>query len=248
MKILFLGGKNVGCGCLEYLLERKKDLVGIIVNPSDIDRDRWYKSAAEIGFRNSIPVFSLKNINSRESVSFIKQLSPDIIFVVYYDQLLKSDIINIPPMGCINLHLALAEEYRGCYPTTWAIIKGEKRTGVTLHYIDQGIDSGDIIAQREVPISEDDTGRTLYEKCSSAGIELFRNQMPLILSGKSSRRKQIATVDTKYFKREFPSREIDFSKSGKEIYDHIRALLFDPFPPPFFTIGGKKYTIEQETE
>ncbi len=249
MKVLFMGGKNVGCGCLKYLIERQTEqVVGIIVNPSDIAKDRWYESATDLGFQNNIPVYSVKNINSPTGVSIVRKLSPYIIVVVYYDQILKKEIINIPSMGCINLHMALAEEYRGCYPTTWAIINGEKRMGVTLHYIDEGVDTGDIIAQKEVPITNEDTGESLYEKSTKACIELFREQFPLIVSGKASKKKQITTVKTKYYRREFPSRELDFSKPGKEIFNHIRALLFEPFPPPFFYIGNKKMIIKQDKD
>jgi methionyl-tRNA formyltransferase len=249
MRIVFMGGKNIGCGCLKYLIEREEDrVVGIIVNPSDTAKDRWYESATELGIANNIPVYLFENINSPESVSLVRELSPDIIVVVYYDQILKKDIIHIPPKGCINLHMALAEEYRGCYPTTWAIINGEKRTGVTLHYIDEGIDSGDIIAQREVTITDGDTGKSLYKRCTKTGLELFREQFPLISSGKAARRKQATTAKTKYYKREFPSRELDFSRPGREIFNHIRALLFEPFPPPFFRIGNRRFIIKEEKD
>ena len=181
-------------------------------------------------------------------MSLVKGLSPDIIFVVYYDQILKSEIINIPPMGCINLHTALSEEYRGCYPATWAILNREKRVGVTIHHINEGIDTGDIIAQKEVFVADEDTGKTLYDKCTKAGVELFSEQFPLIMSGKAARRKQITTAKTKHYKRMFPTQEIDFSKSGDEIFVHIRAHLFEPFPPPFFCIGDKKFIVKEEND
>ena len=248
MKILFMGGKNIGYGCLKLLIASKVDIVGIIVNPSDTDAARWYESTAELGLHHNLPVFMIEDINSEKGVAYIKELAPDLIIVVYYDKILKKRIIDIPRKGCINLHMALAEEYRGCFPTTWAIMNGEQRCGVTLHYVDEGIDSGDIIEQKEIIIDEGDTGRGLYEKCTRAGIELFREELPRILSDTVKRRKQVTTEKTKYYKRNFPNREIDFSKSGREIYNRIRALIFDPFPPPFFYIGETKYVIKQETD
>lgn len=248
MKVLFLGGKNIGCGCLKLLIEAKADIVGIMLNPSDIDKERWYASAAELGLIHNIPVFMLQDINSEEGVACVKRLAPDLIIVVYYDKILKKQIIEIPRKGCINLHMALAEKYRGCYPTTWALINGEKQTGVTLHYIDEGIDSGDIVAQKEITIEESDTGLILYNKCTQAGIQLFAEHLPLILTDKMSRRKQVATAETRYYKRDFPSRKIEFTKSGREIYNNLRALIFDPFPPPFFYIGAKKYIIKEEKD
>lgn len=249
MRVLFMGGKNIGCACLDYLVERKTNLVGIIVNTdTDVEANRWYRSATETGLRQNIPVFSPRNINSTEGVRLVKSLKPELIVVAYYDQILKNGILSIPKLGSINLHMALAEEYRGCYPTTWAIINGETRVGVTIHYVDEGIDSGDIIAQKELEIKNEYTGRDLYVLCSKAGTELFRETFPLIEAGEAPRRKQKSTANTKYYKREFPSREVDFTKSGKEIHNFIRALIFEPFPSPYIKIGERKFIFKEVKE
>jgi methionyl-tRNA formyltransferase len=142
--------------------------------------------------------------------------------------------------------MALAEEYRGCFPTTWAILNGEKRAGVTLHYIDQGVDSGDIIAQTTVPMTEETTGKSLYDNCTVAGLQLFKTYFPLVEQGTAPRRPQIKTDNTKNYPRVFPSQEIDFSKSGEEILRHIRANIFPPYPSAYFYIGGRKYIIQEE--
>ena len=249
MRILFIGGKDVGCACLEWLIEEDFEIAAVIINPNDMEVGRYFRSATEIAQPRGIPTFCPKSVNSPESVERIRNLKPDIIVVVYYDQILKRDLIAIPALGCINLHLALAEEYRGCYPTTWAIINGEKRTGVTLHYIDEGIDSGDIIAQKTVPIKDSDTGLDLYRRCTQAGVELFKKTFPLIVGGKASRTPQKTTSKTRYCARNlFPSHEVDFNKSGKELYDYIRALTFPPFPPPYFRIGKRKMVIVEEQQ
>lgn len=246
MRILFLGGKNVGHGCLQAILDRGTDeVVGLFANPGDEDPARWFRSASELARAHGIPVFAPAKANSPENERLIRELRPDIAFVVYYDQILKPNLIGIPPRGCFNLHLALAESYRGCYPTTWALINGETETGVTLHAIDKGIDSGDIVAQAKVAISPDDTGRSLYDKCTEAGIALFREWYPRIVAGNFQARPQVATPRTRYYKRGFPSRKIDFGRTGGEIRDHARALLFEPFPPPYFEIGGVRYEIRR---
>ena len=244
MKILFMGGKRVGCGCLEYIIQTGHEVVGVVVNPGDTAADRWYPSAAELALKHAIPVFQWKRVNHPDVVKILQRLALDMIVVVYYDQILKREIIQIPRLGCINLHLALAEEYRGCYPTTWAIINGETRTGVTIHYIDESIDGGDILAQKEVPIDDDETGLSLYEKCTDAGIALFGEVFLDILDQKIKPRSQDGTRG-RYYKRVFPDRKIDFTKSGPEIYRFIRALLFEPFDPPFFCVGNQKYEIRK---
>jgi methionyl-tRNA formyltransferase len=248
MRIVFAGGKDVGCGCLEYLLEYPDvDVVAVIVNSDgDMAAKRWYRSAAELALRHDVPVFAPHSINEPKMITRLQGMAPDLIVVVYYDCILKGDVIGIPKRGCINLHLALAEEYRGCYPTTWALINGEIRTGVTLHYIDEGIDTGDIIAQKAVEILPDDTGKSLYYKCTRAGIELFREAVPSVLEGTIPRVRQITTERSRYYKREFPSQCIEFTKSGEEVYNHIRAVYFPPFPLPYFYIGRKKMVIAEE--
>ena len=248
-KILFAGGKDIGCGCLEQLLQYSKvEVVAVLINQgSDTAPDRWYESAAEIALKNDILVYAPKNINDSATVKLIKALEPELIVAVYYDQILKSEVLEIPFMGCINLHFGLSEEYRGCYPTTWAIINGETKTGITIHYINEGIDAGDIISQQHIDIMPNDTGKSLYYKCTAAGIQLFNNTFPEILKGTAPRRVQVTTTKTKYYKREFPSQQIDFSKSEKEIFDHIRAIYFPPFPLPYFYIGKKKMVIVEET-
>ncbi len=201
MRVLFAGGKNIGCGCLDYLLGSSGvEVVGVVVNRnSDAKSDRWYRSASEIAFEHGVPVYSPKSINSKKFVEFLKTLSLDLIVVVYYDGILKKEVISIPENGCINIHMALAENYRGCYPTTWAIMNGECRTGVTLHYINEGIDSGDIIADIVVSIDDDDTGKSLYYKCTDAGIRLFKETFPSILNGTNRRRPQLKNINTLYY-------------------------------------------------
>jgi len=234
-----MGGKNIGYGCLEYLLNcNYYNIIGAIINSEDVD-GQWFRSVSVLCKKKKIPVYCWKKL--AEGLEVIQKLNPDLIVVTYFDQILKKDIIEIPRLGCINLHMALAEDYRGCYPTTWALINGEIKAGVTLHYIDEGIDSGDIIAQKEVEITADDTGKTLYNKCTLAGITLFKEVIPLFLKNKVPRRKQ--ETGKRYYKREFPSLEIDLSKSVDEIKNLVRALTFKPFPPPYFWIGNRKMII-----
>ena len=244
MKILFMGGKRIGHDCLRYLVVSGHELVSVVVNPGDTTANRWYPSTCELALRHGIPVFEWANINSPDALRSFRTLAPDIIVVVYFDQILKRQILNIPSKGAINLHLALAEEYRGCYPTTWVLLNDEKRTGVTLHYIDESIDGGDIIAECEVTIENSDTNRSLYEKCTDVGICLFSSTFPAIAQGIAQARPQDKTKGV-YHKRVFPSQEIDFNKSGREIYNHIRAMIFEPFPPPYFYISGQKYEIKK---
>lgn len=242
MKVIFCGGKNIGYNCLKYLIQHSEiEVILIIPNlDSDILPDRWYPSATELALTYNIPLLGTKNIN--ENIKEIKQVNPDLIFSVYFDQIFKKTIIDIPPKGIINLHFGLPEYYRGCYPTTWAIINGELLTGTTLHYVNEGIDTGDIIAERFIEICENYTGKDLYNICTEVSFELFKNTLPLIINDKCKSRKQINGI-AHHYNREFPSHEI---KLPKDIYNYIRSLIFLPFPSPYFYIGNRKMVILEE--
>ncbi len=238
-KILFMGGKYVGYSCLEYLISNKYSVVGCYVNKEDEAKDRWYNSLTEFCVKNNIPAYYYSDVNSVESEKKIRELSPDIIVVVYYDQILKQHIIDIPRKGCINLHLALSQIHRGCYPTTWSLIRGDTYTGATLHFITKDIDGGPVVAQRKIKIEDDWTGKDLYYKVSDAGIALFKEYFPKLEKIKPYK---VDVSKASYYKKEFPSREI---KLDKKTYNKIRSLLFEPFPPPFIRIGKRIFTITE---
>lgn len=247
VRVLFMGGKAVGCGVLNELIDSPIALVcGAIVNPSDTQEDRWFPSATELAMRSSIPVIAPEDINSDESTLWIRSHRPDIIVIAYFDQILSQPVFGIPPLGTVNLHLALAEKYRGCYPTTWAIINGETVTGVTIHQVTEEVDGGDIFADCKVPIELHDTGLSLYEKCGNAGISLFADVLPKLLTGRLVGRPQRKTPETKYYRREFPSHEVKFEGDAESTLNYIRALHFPPFPAPFIKLGDKKLEIVSE--
>jgi methionyl-tRNA formyltransferase len=244
---VFLGGKNIGYECLKYLLEKGENVVGAFINTYEgKNKETWYNWTLDVALEYHIPVYRYEDINSRESIKVIKNMKPDIIFTIYYDQILEQEVIDIPTRHCINLHFGLSEEYRGCFPTTWVLINGEKETGITLHIIDENIDSGNIIAQEKVSIDDFYTGESLYNELTLSGFELFVEYFDKIKDGNFETRKQMVSKNTKYYNRQFPNKEIDFNKPGEEIYNFIRALIFPPFEYPYFFIGKEKYTIQKE--
>jgi len=237
-KILFMGGKYVGYNCLKFLVEGGFKVMGCFVDPNDRD-DKISKSVKKLCLDNKIPVFIYKDVNAKESENTIKKLSADIIVVIYYDQILKPNIINLPPLGCLNLHLALSQVHRGCYPTTWSLIRGDKYTGATLHYITPRIDGGPVVGQKKLKIDDEWTGKDLYYKLSDVGIDLFKKKFPILNKVKPY---AIDISKSVYYKREFPSHEINLDK---KTYNRIRALIFDPFPKPYIKIGKRKFEITE---
>lgn len=249
MRILFVGGKDIGCGCLKELLKMDSaEVVGVIINRGgDFSKDRWYGSVAEIALTYNIPILKPYSINDDVTYEFTHRLQPDLVTVVYYDQLLKKRFINIPSLACINLHMALAEEYRGCYPTTWALVNDERSVGVTIHHIDEGMDTGDIIAQCRISVEDSDIGRTLYSKCTEAGIQLFAKTIEELMAGTAKRVPQETTEKTKvYHRKDFPSFDLELKENYRSLYNHARALMFEPFPCPYFYIGERKILLIDE--
>ena len=251
-KIVFLGGKQIGYKCLQCLCKEKEiEIVLAISNMSDLydSEDRWYPKIHELAGQHSIPYMATDDINSDKMVAKIHSISPDFMFVVYYDNILSQKIFSQAKEGTINLHLADAEKYRGCYPTTYAIINGETEYGVTLHYIDEGVDSGDIIDKEVFELQKEWTGKDLYRAATEKGYELFKRNIKNIISGNLKRRVQKSPAHISYYKRsQFPSHEITFEGKAGETLNRIRALLFSPFPPPYFYLGDKKFIIVEARE
>ena len=248
-RVVFFGGKTIGCKCLESLcLHSRIDVSLIVSNTSDLydENDRWYPRIYELAKNHKIPYLCTDNPNTEEIISIIKGINSDFIFVVYYDAILKPQLFRLAKEEAINLHLADAERYRGCYPTTYAIINGEKEYGVTLHYVDEGVDTGPIIDKKLFEIKEIWTGKDLYDVATEEGYKLFVRNLDKIIEGKVESRMQKPSGHVKYHKRsQFPSYKISFEGTGKDVYNRIRALLFPPFPSPYFRIGDKIFEITE---
>ncbi|MDP1721680.1 MAG: formyltransferase family protein [Candidatus Gottesmanbacteria bacterium] len=240
-KIVFMGGKHVGYKCLEFLIQNGYQTIGCYINSDDTATNRWYDSLTELCLRQGIPVFYFANVNSVESEKTIRQLAPDVITVVYYDQILHENIIDLPKIGCTNLHLALSQVHRGCYPTTWSLIRGDTHTGATFHFIVPKIDGGPVIAQKKLKIKDYWTGKDLYANVSDVGIKLFKEFFPKLDRIKPH---AIDISKSQYYRKEFPSREVKLNKST---YNYVRSLIFDPFPPPYIKIGNRIFTINEMT-
>jgi len=243
MKILFIGSKNIGYLCLKQLIEWKKDIVAVIARADDPSPGQWYESVSKLAEENNLLLFKTNNVNEPSFVQKIKELKPDLTFTAQFPQIYKEDFIKISPKGCINLHFAPLPRYRGCFPVPWAIINGEKEFGVTIHHIDVKADHGNIIAQKKFPIDINDTGRSLYDKCSRYGLELFKETFPKFEKEIPAGISQDDT-NSLHYKREKPFKGvIDWNKNALEVYNFIRSLYFLPFEAASANFGGKKVNL-----
>lgn len=194
LNILFMGTPDFARESLEAVYNAGHNIIGVVTNP-DKPKGRGMKMIAspvkEFAVEKNIPVYQpLKIRNNEEFINEIKELNPDVICVVAYGKILPKEILDIPKLGCINVHASLLPKYRGAAPIQWAVINGEKQTGITTMYMDIGMDTGDMILKETVDIGEDETTGELWQRLSKIGGKLLVDTLKLIEGGKAPREKQ----------------------------------------------------------
>jgi len=241
---IFIGGKQIGVNCLRQLL-RREIVPGLVIGNADDDsEDTWHESLVKEAEEKELRVVKNKKVKDSEVISKIKEINPEIIFCIGGTQLIPKEVLMTPKLGCLNIHPALLPKYRGRYSTVHAIFNGEKYTGVTAHWMDEGIDSGPIIMQEKIEIEEDDTAKTLYDKFTSVGERLFVEIAEKWINGEKITSVPQDEKEATFYKKELPNNgEIDWSWNGEKIKNFIRAMTFEPFPPASFKIGDKEMVI-----
>lgn len=242
MKILFMGTPDFAKASLEKIYNAGYEIIGVVTNP-DRPKGRGMKLFAspvkEFALEKGITVYQPAKIrNNSEFIEKIKELNPDVICVVAYGKILPKEILDIPSCGCINVHGSLLPKYRGAAPIQWAVINGDKITGVTTMYMDVGMDTGDIILKQEVEIGEDETTGELWEKLATTGGELLIKTLKEIETGTVTRTIQgddfsVAPMIDKQIAK------IDWNeKTAQEIKNLVRGL--NPIMGAYSYIEDKK--------
>jgi len=242
--MVVMGYNNIGCRCLEFLLRRPEEVVAVFTHKDDPRENIYFDSVEEIAKSHGIPCFTPDDVNTAENVRILRELAPDVIFSFYYRQILSKEIIEIPSEGAINLHGSLLPKYRGRAPINWAIINGEAETGLTLHYISEKPDAGDIIAQGRIPIGIDDTALTLFNRMTEEAVKLLDEVLPLIRTRKVKAIPQDESKATTFGRRTAADGLIDWEAPARRVYDLVRAVTH-PFPGAFTRFRGKKLYIWQ---
>lgn len=197
-KIIVFGNQQIAIDCIKILTNtRDVNLLAVVGCERERDSVFRYPSLKKFCHENNIAYHNPKKLDN-QFLELIKNLKPDLCFSIYYRNIFSPDYISIPPMGFINIHPSLLPKYRGSIPTFWALLNNEREIGVTMHYIDSGIDSGDIIAQVKCRIPQDITGFELNSMMAKKGVELFRKQLHIVLGSKNKKVKQVEALVT-YF-------------------------------------------------
>ncbi len=232
----------MGIAGLDALFRHGFEIAAVFTHEDDPQENCWFGSVKDWALQHDIPCYTPDNINSEPCVAQITQLNPDIIFSFYYRKMIRREILDIPKLGALNLHGSMLPSYRGRCPVNWVLVKGEHRTGVTLHFMVDKPDAGDIVGQKEVSIDFNDTARTLYDKlCEAAGL-LLHDLLPVIKTGQIPRRKQDLTKGSYYSGRRPEDGRIDWNQSAGEIYNLIRAVT-DPYPGAYAITENKEKLI-----
>lgn len=241
MRIVFMGTPDFSVPVLEGLID-SYEVVGVVCQPDKkVGRHQEvvFPPIKKVAIDNSIPVF--QPIKIREDYQDILELNPDIIVTCAYGQIIPKEILDYPKYGCINVHASLLPKLRGGAPIHKAIIDGYKKTGITIMYMDVGMDSGDIISQREIDILDTDNLESLHDKLSLLGKDLLLQTLPSIIDGTNSRMKQNEDEVTYAYNIKREEEHISFEKSSKEILQLIRGL--SPSPGANLLLFGKEMKI-----
>lgn len=245
MRVIFMGTPDFATGTLEEIVLAGHEVVGVVTQP-DKPKGRGKTlmptPVKEVAMKYNLPVYQPKKVREPEFVEVLRGLKPDVMVVAAFGQIISKEILEMPKYGCINVHASLLPAYRGAAPIQWAVINGDKESGVTIMQMDEGIDTGDMIEKVVVPIAEDETGGGLFDKLSQAGAKLCVKVLQDLEDGKAVREKQPEESTTPYARMiDKKMGSIDWEKPAKEIEQLIRGL--NPWPSAYTRLQGKTLKI-----
>ena len=241
MRVVFMGTPDFSVPTLEKIIEAGHEVIGVVTQP-DKAKGRGKKvlfpPVKETALAHNLPVYQPRRARDPEFIEEMKTLNPDVMVVVAFGQILPKAILDIPKYGCINVHASLLPKYRGAAPIQWAVIRGEKVSGVTTMQMDVGLDTGDMLLKKEVLLDEEETGGSLHDKLSTLGGNLLIETLEKIEAGDIHPEKQDDSQAGEYARMlDKNLGRIDFSMPAVEIERLIRGL--NPWPSAFTSYNGK---------
>jgi len=232
MRAIVCANSALGIACLATLLDLGADVAAVLTHPDDPHERAWFGSVAEEAVAGGLPVFTDERLDTPEWLARLRGWRADFLFSFYYRRLLPPAVLEVATRGALNLHGSLLPRYRGRAPTNWALIYGERETGVTLHHMVERADAGDIVAQRRVPIADDDTALTLYRKQTAAAAALLREVYPSLCDGSAPRRPMRLAAGFYCGRRTAADGRLDWRRGARTLYDLVRAVTH-PYPGAF---------------
>ncbi|MCB5712067.1 methionyl-tRNA formyltransferase [Lactonifactor longoviformis] len=245
MRIIFMGTPDFAVGTLEALIEAGHDIAGVVTQP-DKPKGRGKNLMAppvkQAAIARGLAVYQPKKVRDPEFIQILRKLEPQIIVVVAFGQIIPQEILELAPFGCINVHGSLLPKYRGAAPIQWAVIDGEKESGVTIMKMDAGLDTGDMISKEIVPLEDKETGGSLFDKLAKAGARLCVQTLPSIENETAVYEKQPEESPTAYASMiDKKMGCIQWEEKAKTIEQLIRGL--NPWPSAYTYLQGKTLKI-----
>lgn len=244
MRIVFMGTPDFAVPSLRALVEEGYEVVGVFTQP-DKPKNRGMKlqfpPVKEYALTQNIPVFQPQKLREGEVLDTLKALSPDLIVVAAYGKLLPPAILELPPLGCINVHSSLLPKYRGAAPINWAILNGEMQSGVTIMYMEEGLDTGDILASRATPIASDENAQQLHDRLSEMGAQLLLEVLPALEGGIARPTPQ---DDSQSCYAPMLSKELSamvWTDRAEKLHNQVRGLY--PWPSAVCELDGVRCKI-----
>lgn len=244
MKIAFMGTPEFAVPSLKALVEAGHEICGVFTQP-DKPKNRGMKlqptPVKEYSLSVNLPVFQPAKLRDGEALGILKGMDPELIAVAAYGKILPVEILELPRLGCVNVHSSLLPKYRGAAPINWAILNGEDETGVTIMYMAEGMDTGDILAQRTTPIQIDENAAQLFDRLAHMGAELLVETVAQIGAGTA---KGVPQDEGRACRAPMLSRELspmDWGKTARQLHDQVRGLY--PWPAATAVLDGVRCKI-----
>jgi len=233
---------------LKALVEAGHEVLAAFTQP-DKPKDRKMRlqptPVKEYALTKSIPVYQPSRLRDGQALEILKELAPELIVVAAYGKILPVDILELPPLGCVNVHSSLLPKYRGAAPINWAVLNGESETGVTIMYMAEGMDTGDIISQAVTPIGLEEDAGSLYTRLSELGAKLLIETLPRIESGTAGRQPQDDALASRAPMLSKELSPVDWSRTARQIHDQVRGLI--PWPSAVAEIDGVRCKLWRTT-
>ena len=246
MRVVFMGTPDIAATCLKQILEDGFDVVGVYTQP-DRPKGRGMKLVAspvkELALERGIPVFQPEHFKDAETAEQLRDLNPDVCAVVAYGRILPQTILDIPAKGCVNIHASLLPQYRGSAPYQWAVLDGQKETGVSAQYMALKMDAGDVIDVAKTPIDPNETAGELLDRLAVLGAELLSKTLGRLAAGEVSATVQDEAAVTYAPMLDKAMCPIDWNRNAQQVHDHVRGL--HPWPVATAELAGTKFKIHQ---
>lgn len=248
MRLVFMGTPDFAVPSLKALVEAGHEVAAVFTQP-DKPKNRGMKlqptPVKEYALTENIPVYQPGKLRDGEALAILKGIMPELIVVAAYGKILPADILTLPRLGCINVHSSLLPKYRGAAPINWAILNGEHESGVSIMYMAEGLDTGDVIDAAATEITLEDTASTLHDRLAAMGAELLTDVVARLAAGTASRTPQCeeASCYAPMLSKELSP--MDWNRSARQLHDQVRGLI--PWPSAVTEIDGVRCKIWKTT-